>query len=48
MACLMRDGYQCQHCGKQKVLLHAHHLVYREHGGKDTLANDPTAVFCPF
>jgi 5-methylcytosine-specific restriction endonuclease McrA len=39
MACLMRDGYQCQHCGKQKVLLHAHHLVYREHGGKDTLSN---------
>jgi hypothetical protein len=39
MACLMRDGYACQYCGKQKVRLEAHHLVYREQGGKDTLTN---------
>ncbi len=39
LACLMRDGYTCQHCGKLKCRLEAHHIVYREHGGKDTLAN---------
>jgi len=39
IACLMRDGYTCQQCGKQNVRLEAHHVVYREHGGKDTLSN---------
>jgi 5-methylcytosine-specific restriction endonuclease McrA len=39
MACLMRDGYQCQHCGKKGIRLEAHHVMYREQGGKDTLAN---------
>lgn len=39
IACLMRDGYQCKHCGKRGVRLEAHHLVFRQHGGKDTLAN---------
>ena len=39
VACLMRDGYICQQCGKQRVRLEAHHLIYRTHGGKDTLAN---------
>ncbi len=39
IACLMRDGYQCQHCGKRCCRLEAHHLMYREQGGKDTLAN---------
>ncbi len=39
MACLMRDGYQCQQCGKQGCRLEAHHIVFKEHGGKDTLAN---------
>src|SRR6266446_4485459 len=39
LACLMRDGYTCQLCGKQKVRLQAHHIVFREQGGKDTLAN---------
>jgi hypothetical protein len=39
IACLMRDGYQCQQCGKRKCRLEAHHLIYREHGGKDTLPN---------
>ena len=39
IACLMRDGYTCQHCGKRNCRLEAHHLVYRERGGKDTLAN---------
>ena len=39
IACLMRDGYQCQHCGKQGIRLEAHHLIFRKHGGKDTLSN---------
>jgi len=39
MACLMRDGYLCQQCGKQGCRLEAHHIVFKEHGGKDTLAN---------
>ncbi len=39
IACLMRDDYTCQHCGKRNCRLEAHHIVYREHGGKDTLAN---------
>lgn len=39
IACLMRDGYTCQHCGKRNCRLEAHHIVYRGHGGKDTLAN---------
>jgi RRXRR protein/HNH endonuclease len=39
IACLLRDGYSCQHCGKQGVRLEAHHIVYREQGGKDTLTN---------
>jgi hypothetical protein len=37
MACLIRDGYTCQQCGKRGMRLQAHHIVYREHGGKDTL-----------
>jgi RRXRR protein/HNH endonuclease len=39
IACLTRDGYTCQHCGKQKVRLEAHHLIFRTQGGKDTLSN---------
>ena len=39
IACMMRDNYTCQHCGTRKGRLEAHHLIYREHGGKDTLAN---------
>lgn len=39
IACLMRDGYRCQQCGKRNGRLEAHHLVFRERGGKDTLNN---------
>jgi 5-methylcytosine-specific restriction endonuclease McrA len=39
LACLMRDGYGCQQCGKRQGRLEAHHIIYREHGGKDTLSN---------
>jgi 5-methylcytosine-specific restriction endonuclease McrA len=39
IACLMRDGYTCQNCGKKQGRLEAHHLIYREQGGKDSLTN---------
>ena len=39
IACLMRDDYACQQCGKRNIRLEAHHVIFREHGGKDTLAN---------
>ncbi len=39
IACLMRDGYTCQQCGKQHTRLEAHHIVFREQGGKDSLTN---------
>lgn len=39
IACLMRDGYRCARCGARNCRLQAHHIVYREQGGKDTLAN---------
>src|SRR5712691_203976 len=39
LACLMRDGYRCQQCGKRQGRLEAHHIISREHGGKNTLTN---------
>jgi len=39
IACLMRDGYRCQQCGKHKGRLEAHHVIFRAQGGKDTLSN---------
>jgi hypothetical protein len=39
MACLMRDGYRCQQCKKQGRRLEAHHIHFRQNGGKDTLDN---------
>jgi RRXRR protein len=39
IACLLRDGYTCQQCNKRNCQLEAHHIVFREHRGKDTLAN---------
>ncbi|GAC1394640.1 MAG: hypothetical protein NVS4B11_14080 [Ktedonobacteraceae bacterium] len=39
IACLMRDGYTCQQCGKQHVRLQAHHIAFKAQGGKDTLTN---------
>ncbi len=39
IACLMRDGYACQNCGKKQGRLEAHHLIYKERGGKDSLTN---------
>ena len=39
IATLMRDEYQCKNCGKKNRRLEAHHIVYTEHGGKDTISN---------
>jgi len=39
MACLMRDGYSCQQCGKSNMRLEAHHIIFQEQGGKDALTN---------
>ena len=39
VATLMRDGYQCTQCEKKKVLFDAHHILWKEHGGKDTIEN---------
>ena len=39
IATLMRDGYQCQHCGRRNIRLEAHHIIYTSQGGKDTLDN---------
>ena len=38
IATLMRDGYQCTQC-KKKGELDAHHIIWKEHGGKDTIEN---------
>ena len=39
IATLIRDGYQCTQCGKRNTRLDAHHIIYREDGGKDTIDN---------
>ena len=39
IACLMRDGYACQHCGRRNIRLGTHHIQFRAHGGKETLTN---------
>ena len=38
IATLMRDLYKCTQCGKKKSL-DAHHILWKEHGGKDTIEN---------
>ncbi len=39
LATLMRDGFTCQCCHAKGVLLHAHHIVWRENSGKDSIYN---------
>ena len=39
LACLIRDNFTCQKCGKQKVRLAAHHIVWTSKGGKDSIYN---------
>ena len=38
IATLMRDSYQCTQCNK-KGNLDAHHITWKENGGKDTIEN---------
>jgi 5-methylcytosine-specific restriction endonuclease McrA len=35
---LNRDGYKCRNCGFRNTLC-LHHLIYRSHGGEDTMEN---------
>jgi len=39
IATLMRDGYQCTQCGKKNTNLDAHHIIWKENLGKDTIQN---------
>jgi len=39
IATLMRDRYQCTQCEKKNSQLDAHHIVWKEDGGKDTIQN---------
>jgi len=39
IATLMRDGYQCVHCGARQTRLEAHHIKFLSQGGKDTITN---------
>ncbi|MBM3235817.1 hypothetical protein FJZ31_05915 [Candidatus Poribacteria bacterium] len=39
IATLMRDGYECTKCKKKNTHFDAHHIVWKEHGGKDTIDN---------
>jgi 5-methylcytosine-specific restriction endonuclease McrA len=40
LACLLRDGFRCVNCKKKKsIKLHAHHIIWRSQGGKDTITN---------
>jgi 5-methylcytosine-specific restriction endonuclease McrA len=39
LAVAERDGWRCRFCGRTNVGIEAHHIVYRSHGGPDTLDN---------
>jgi hypothetical protein len=39
LATEIRDGFTCQCCHAKNVLLHAHHIVWRKDGGKDSIYN---------
>ena len=39
IATLMRDGYECTQCKKKNTRMDAHHIVWKENGGKDTIEN---------
>jgi 5-methylcytosine-specific restriction endonuclease McrA len=39
LATLTRDGFTCQCCHAKNVQLHAHHIVWRECDGKDSIYN---------
>ena len=37
-ACFVRDDWRCRHC-RNREGIHPHHVVYKSHGGADTLYN---------
>ncbi len=39
LACLIRDNFTCQKCGKKETRLQAHHIVWTSKGGKDSIYN---------
>ena len=39
LATLTRDGFKCTQCSATGVRLEAHHIVWRNRGGKDNVAN---------
>ena len=39
LACLMRDNFTCQKCGRKETTLSAHHIVWTSKGGKDSIYN---------
>jgi len=39
LACLMRDNFACQKCGRKETTLSAHHIVWTSKGGKDSIYN---------
>jgi len=39
LACLTRDDFTCQKCGKKETILEAHHIVWTTKGGKDSIYN---------
>ncbi|MBC8458172.1 MAG: HNH endonuclease [Deltaproteobacteria bacterium] len=44
LACLIRDDFTCQKCGKGNRRLQAHHIVWTTKGGKDSIYN--LVTFC--
>jgi len=39
LACLIRDNFTCQKCGKKNTRLEAHHITWTTKGGKDSIYN---------
>lgn len=39
LATLLRDNFKCMNCKKKNLELHAHHIVWKSRGGKDTIKN---------
>jgi len=39
LACLIRDNFTCQKCGKKNTRLEAHHVIWTAKGGKDSIYN---------
>jgi len=44
-AAIRRFGNKCQACGWDKAKCDVHHIIHRQHGGKNTLSN--AKVLCP-